>query len=448
MEENGSKPSTRQKAWQLNNNPLIFGTIAEIGAGQEVARTFFRAGKASATVAKTVSAYDMQMSDAMYGVEQSGRYVTESRLINILDTEYTDIVKRVAASRDPESTYFAFGDTVAAKTYDKDRECHGWMGVRFQHVSGAEPSQILLHVRMLDQTNRDQQESLGILGLNLIHGAFTLFDQPELLVDRLVDNLVWGRIEVDYIHFEGSAFGEGEIDNRRLNLRLVTSSLSPVAMFTPEGGAVMPADLLFKRHVLVLRGTFRPFSPVQADMIRCGLEVFTQDLATSPRNVVCFCEMNVARHLSRGVDEVYDLEDRVMSLTAQGYHVMVTSHLRYFRLSEYFTRHDKRRIGLILSVDNVRDILDDKYYDSMQGGILEAMGKLFTSDTKLLVYPNLVPARDQVPGRDQVVTATNLHVPDHQRHLYQHLLYNGRILALEPDVETLVPFDPREPSAA
>jgi len=436
MEENGSKPSTRQKAWQLNNNPLIFGSIAEIGAGQEVARRFFRAGKASATVAKTVSAYDMQMSDAMYGVEQSGRYVTRSRLVNILETEYADIVKRVAATRDPGSTYFAFGDTVAAKTYEKDRDCHGWMGIRFQHASGVDPSQILLHVRMLDQTNRDQQESLGILGMNLIHGAFKHCDQPAELVDRLVDNLVWGRIEVDYIHFEGPAFTG--VDNRRLNLRLVTSSLSPVAMFTPEGVAVMPADLLFKRHVLVLRGTFRPFSPVQADMIQCGLEVFTRDLATSPRNVVCFCEMNVARHLSHGVDEVYDLEERIVRLTEQGYHVMVTSHLRYFRLSEYFTRHDKRRIGLILSVDNVRAILDDKYYASMQGGILEAMGKLFTSDTKLLVYPNLVP------GRDEIVTADNLEVPKHQRYLYKHLKVNGRILALEPDVATLVPFDPRE----
>ncbi|MFH2010416.1 MAG: TonB-dependent receptor [bacterium] len=435
MDANGSTPSTRQKAWQLNTTPLIFGTIAEIGAGQEVARQFFRAGKASATVAKTVSAYDMQMSDAMYGVEQSGRYVTRSRLENILDTEYAEIVLRVAGSRSSDSTFFAFGDTVAAKSYKSDKDCHGWMGIRFQHASGAEPSQIVLHVRMLDQTNRDQQESLGILGVNLIHGAFTHSAQPEALVDGLVDNLVWGRIEVDFIHFEGPAFRD--VDNRLLNLRLVTSSLSPVVMFSPEGCAVMPADLLFKRHVLVLRGTFRPFTPVQADMIRCGLEVFARDLATSPRNVVCFCEMNVARYLSHGVDEVYDLEERVVRLAELGYHVMVTSHLRYFRLSEYFTLHDKRRIGLVLSVDNVRTILDDKYYDSMHGGILEAMGKLFTSDTKLLVYPNLVP------GRAEIITAENLEVPEHQRYLYQHLVHNGRILSLEPDAAALVPFDPR-----
>jgi hypothetical protein len=438
MDDSGSKPSTRQKAWQLNKDPLVFGSIAEIGAGQEVARQFFRAGKASATVAKTVSAYDMQMSDAMYGVEQSGRYVSRSRLGNILDTEYNDIVKRVAGSRRADSTYFAFGDTVAAKSYQSNQDCHGWMGVRFQHGSGAEPSQVVLHVRMLDQTNRDQQESLGILGVNLIYGAFRHSAEPEALVDSLVDDLVWGRIEVDYIQLEGPAFEE--VDNRRLNLRLVTSSLSPVVMFSPEGCAVVPEDLLFRRHVLVLRGTFRPFSPVQADMMRCGLEVFSQDLATSPKNVVCFCEMNVARYLSHGVDEVYDLEARVVRLTELGYYVMVTSHLRYFRLSEYFTQHAKRRIGLLLSVDNVRSILDDKYYEGMQGGILEAMGKLFTSDTKLLVYPNLVP------GRDEVVTAHNLDVPEHLRYLYMHLMHNGRILALEPDAASLVPFDSRAPT--
>ncbi len=431
----GSRPGTRQKAWQLNADPRVFGTIAEIGAGQEVARRFFRAGKASATVAKTVSAYDMQMSDAMYGVEQSGRYVTRSRLENILDTEYTDIVRRVAHSRSEDSTFFAFGDTVAAKTFRSDRDCHGWMGVRFQHQPRTEPSQILLHVRMLDRTNRDQQESLGILGVNLISGAFTHWSEPDVLLDGLADDLDWGRIEVDFIHFEGTAFAE--VDNRLLNLRLVTSSLSPVVMFSPEGEAVMPADLLFRRHVLVLRGTFRPFTAVQADMIRCGMETFSQELATSPKNVVCFCEMNVARHLSQGIDETYDLEDRVVSIAARGHHVMVTSHLRYFRLSEYFTRHDKRSIGLILSVDNVLDILDDRYYDGMQGGILEAMGKLFTSDTRLLVYPNLLP------GKAEIVTAANLEVPEHQRYLYKHLMHNGRILDLKPDEAALVPFDPR-----
>lgn len=436
METKDSKPSTRQKVSQLNADPLVFGTFAEIGAGQEVARQFFRAGKASATVAKTVSAYDMQMSDAMYGVEQSGRYVTRSRLENILETEYAEVVTRVADSRDSETTFFAFGDTVAAKTYRSDRDCHGWMGISFQRESGQSPSQILLHVRMLDQTNRGQQESLGILGVNLIFGAFHHAAQPDLLVDGLVDDLVWGRLEVDYIHFEGPAFVG--VDNRQMNLRLVTSSLSPVVMFTPDSHAVMPADLLYRRHVLVLRGSFRPFTPVQADMIRCGLEIFTRDLATSPRNVVCFCEMNVARQLSHGTDEAHDLEQRVLQLTELGYHVMVTSHLRYFRLSEYFTRHDERRIGLILSVDNIRTILDDKYYDGMQGGILEAMGKLFTSDTKLLVYPNLVQ------GHDEIVTAHNVEVPEHQRYLYEHLVHNKRILALEPDASTLVPFDSRD----
>ncbi len=421
----------RAKAYQLNLNPLIYGTIAEIGAGQEVARQFFRAGKASGTVAKTVSAYDMQMSDAIYGIEQSGRYVSRGRLENMLDHEYRILIKRLPGARSPESTFFAFADTVAARTRDSSRDSHGWMGLQFQHLPGAEPSRIVLHVRMLDEKNRDQQECLGILGVNLIHAAFNLPGDPEALVDVLIDHIEWGRVEVDFIEFTGPGFPG--VDNRRLNLRLVTSSLSPVVMFAPRGDATMPADLLFKKQVLLLRGTFRPFLPVHADMIRCGLECFSEHLATSPRNIVFFCEINVARYLSEGLGEVSDLFERVADLCGRGYHVMVTSHLRYFRLSEYFSLH-RRKIGFILSVDNIRTILDDRYYEGMEGGILEAMGKLFASDTTLLVYPN----RD--PDSDEIITTETVTVPDHQKFLYRHLIHNGRIMPLQPDPDKLAPF--------
>ncbi len=426
----------RQKARELNLDPLIYGTFAEIGAGQEVARQFFRAGKASGTIAKTVSAYDMQMSDAIYGVEQSGRYVTRTRLESMLETEYADLLKRVAKGRSPDSTYFAFADTVAAKTLESDKDCQGWMGIRYQQHPSAAPSQVVLHVRMLDISNRDQQECLGILGVNLIYGAFRTAPDPDALVDALIQGLSWGRVEVDFIDFSGPAFES--IDNRLMNLRLVTSSLSPVVMFKSNGQASLPTDLIFRKDVLILRGVFRPFTDVQKDMVRCGIETFTEDLATSEKNIVCFCEMNVAKYLSEGLDEVSDLEARVIEITGKGYHVMVTSHFRYFRLSEYFTRHDKRRIGFILSAENLHMIFDDRYYEGMEGGILEAMGKLFASDSKLLVYPTLMP------GDKEMVTAHNIIVPQHQRHLYQHLLQNGRILPLTPDPATVVPFRPRE----
>ncbi len=423
--------NTRQKAFGINQTPVIYGTIAEVGAGQEVARHFFQAGGASGTVAKTLSAYDMQVSDSIYGVDASGRYVSLSRLESMLETEYADLITRVSASRPQETTYFAFADTVAAKAYKSDRDCHGWMGIQFQHAAGAEPSQVVIHVRMMDPSNRDQQEALGILGVNLIHAAFVRTREPGELVDSLIEHIAWGRIEIDYLRLRGPRFTG--VDNLTMNLRLVTSSLSPVVVVSPDRGPVVPAELIFRKHVLLLRGAFRPFSQVQADMIRYGTDAFAHDLHTSEKNVVCFCEMNVAQYLSDGVDEVTDLEARVRRLIELGYNVMVSSHFRYFRLSEYFTRLGKRKIGFILSVDNIRAIMDSRYYEGMAGGILEAMAKLFASDTKLLVYPNLNPD-------GSTITAENVRVAGEHKHLYLHLLENGRLLPLRPDPEDLVPF--------
>ncbi len=427
--------NTRQKAFDLNRNALIYGTIAEVGAGQEVARHFFQAGGASRTVAKTLSAYDMQMSDSIYGVDESGRYVSLSRLESMLDTEYTDLIKRVSDKRPVESTYFAFADTVAAKSYKSDRDCHGWMGISFQNAPGVDPSQVVIHVRMLDASNRDQQEALGILGINLIHAAFTKACRAYELIDELIEHIAWGRIEIDYIRLQGPCFEN--TDNLKANLRLVTSSLAPVVVIKPDRQTAVPAELVYRKHVLILRGTFRPFTEIQADMIRCGMETFAKDLHTSEKNIVCFCEMNVAQYLSEGVDEVSDLEARVLKLTELGYNVMITSHFRYFRLSEYFTKMGKPRIGFILSVDNIRTIMEESYYDGMAGGILEAMARLFSSDTKLLVYPIL-----QDDGT--MLTAENVHVPDKQKYLYRHLRHTGRLLPLRPAPEKMVPFGARD----
>ncbi len=426
-----TKINTRHKALHLNLDLSIYGSISEIGAGQEVARQFFQAGGASGTVAKTLSAYDMQVSDAIYGPDASGRYVARSRLEAMLDREYSVLIERVSGSRSPDTTYFAFADTVAAKAYKSNKDCHGWVGIRFQHRPGAEPSQIILHVRMLDPTNRDQQEALGILGVNLIYSAFFHGGTPERLVDSLVDDLVWGRIEVNFVEFDGPAFPD--IDNRAMNLRLVTSSLGPVVMFSSAGGAVVPSEFIYRKHVLILRGIFRPFTGIQDYMLECGVKAFAAELGCPEESVVCFAEMNCARYLSEGLDEVFDLEERVSGITARGVNVMVSSHFRYFRFSEYFSKFDKRNIGYILSVDNIRAIMEERYYDGMEGGILEAMGKLFASDSKLLVFPNLTPD-------GQLQTADNVEVPDSQRYLYRHLLHNRRLIPLKPDITRLVPF--------
>jgi hypothetical protein len=425
--------TTLQKALEVNLNPLQYGSIVEIGAGQEVARNFFQAGGASGTIAHTSSAYDMRFSDAIYGPDETGRYVTRERLHRMLEREYDQVVERVSGTRDPETCFFAFANTVSAKRYGVDSECHGWLGIRFQHRPGAQPSQIVLHVLMLDSSNQGQQTALGILGVNLIHSAYKYLDNVDELVASLNENLGWGRIDIDYIHFDGPCFKFGA--NREMPLKLVTGSEGPVVMFNLDGSCAIPADLLYKKIPLILRGTFRPFTNVHADMIEYGRAALQQELGVDRDDIVVLCEMNVARYLYEGDDDVSDLRARVDMITELGYHAMVTSHLRYFRLGEYFLKHQLRRIAFVLSVADLDTIFDEDYYEGLSGGILNAMAKIFASDSKLLTYPILT-------AEGKVRTVANHVIPPEQQHLLQHLVYNRRILPLDPPREKLVPFDP------
>ncbi|MBN2344056.1 MAG: TonB-dependent receptor [Deltaproteobacteria bacterium] len=431
------KLNTRHKALHINLNHKIYGSFAEIGAGQEVARQFFRAGGASGTIARSLSAYDMQESDAIYGVEKSGRYVARPRLDSMLETEFTLTVERIKSHRPPDTTFFAFANTVAAKAYNSDRDCHGWLGIKFQHTAGAAPSKIVMHVRMLDIVNKDQQAALGILGVNLIYGAFNFWNNPPELIDSLFEDLNINRIEVNYIDFSGPAFEK--VRNSAMNIRLVTSQLGSVTMFGQNGKPIDPAELLYKKHVVVLRGTFRPFLDLHADMIARGMAAFAQSMEINAADIACICEMNVSKYIADGSDDISDMEERITRITHLGFNVMVSSFYRYFRLSEYFTIHDpNRKVGFVLSVENILTILNEKYYAGMQGsgGMLEAMGKLFASNAQLMVYPNMT-------GDGAVVTAETVIVPDKQKFLYKHLLYNKRVVSLHPNFECLTPLPVR-----
>ena len=313
--------TTLQKALEVNLNPLQYGSIVEIGAGQEVARNFFQAGGASGTIAQTSSAYDMRFSDAIYGPDETGRYVTRHRLQRMLEREFELVVERVSEERDPESCYFAFADTVSAKRFGVDSECHGWLGLRFQHEPGAEPSQVVLHVLMLDSSNLGQQTALGTLGVNLIHSTFKYLDNVDELVSNLNDNLGWGRIDIDYIHFDGPCFDPDA--NRAMPLKLVTGSEGPVVMFEKDGSCAIPGDLLYRKIPLILRGSFRPFTHVHANMIEYGREALKRELGVGDEDIVVLCEMNVARYLYEDVDEVSDLRARVDMIAGMGYHAMV-----------------------------------------------------------------------------------------------------------------------------
>src|SRR5437764_8905728 len=245
---------THSKALKINLDPRWYGTFAEIGAGQEVVRWFFRVGGAAGTIAKSMSAYDMKVSDAIYG--HAERYVSRGRLQAMLDREFDLDVERLGKERGDNTSFFAFADTVVARSYRGGNECHGWMGVKFQSHVHDEPSQIILHVRMLDAEASLQQEALGVVGVNLLHAAFFQHHEPERLVESLLDQLTTGRIEIDLIEMKGIEFRG--VDNRLLALKLVQLGLSGAAMFAPDRQVLQPSEVLRKKAILVERGSFRP----------------------------------------------------------------------------------------------------------------------------------------------------------------------------------------------
>lgn len=412
---------TIQKALEINLDLAKYGTIAEIGAGQEVARFFFRAGGAAGTIAKTMSAYDMTFSDAIYGVEEDRRYVSRSRLQKMLAHEYDLLIERICDTRPKSTTFFAFADTVTARSYKSVNESHGWLGIRLQLHPKAEPSDIILHVRMLDEENYQQQEALGILGVNLIYGAFHYYRTPEKLIESLIDELGPNRIEVDTIQFRGPYFED--LDNRLLALHLVKAGLTSAVLFNPAGQVEQPAEVMYKRSVLVIRGSFRPVTHVNMDMVKCGTARFVDEPGVDPGNMVTLAEITMAKLVAGDVIDPKDFLARVDMLSALGFNVLISNYVRFFRLREYLARYTGRQIGIVLGVDNILDIFDEKYYEGMEGGILEAFGKLFPGDSKMYVYPKR--------ENGEMITADTLKVPSKLRHLYLHLRENNFIEPLD-----------------
>lgn len=245
MKNQVSERSTINKALRLNLDEKKYGTIAEIGAGQEVARQFFLAGAAAGTIAKTISAYDMQFSDAIYGTQEGGRYVSKARVEAMLDKEFPLVVSRVGTSRPRTSRYFSYAATVSAKSYNRENECHAWCGIRVQMYPKAEPSDIIIHVRMLEDSAEQQQDTLGILGVNLIYASYYYFEDPKKLIDSLTDGLTSNQIEIDSIHFKGPYFED--LDNRAINLHLIRSWKTRAIMFKPDGEVAVPAEMLYKK---------------------------------------------------------------------------------------------------------------------------------------------------------------------------------------------------------
>ena len=407
---------TNRKALQINLDAKKYGTFAEIGAGQEVARRFFTVGGAAGTIAKTMSAYDMTFSDAIYG--PTDRYVSRKRLWTMLDHEYDLLVKRLDAKLGGDRTFFVFADTVAARSFKQHNESHGWLGVRFQTEPRGEPSQIIIHVRMLDESNADQQEALGVIGVNLLYGAF-YYSQPEQLISSLQENLAPGRMQVDLIKFSGPSFAK--IDNRLINLQLVSQGLTDAVMFTADGEMVQPSEILHKKAILIERGSFRPVTYATNDMLEGARGQFLKESGCSEENTVVLMEMTLENLLSEGQLNHADFLARVDILGALGRTVLISKFGEYYRLASYLSRYTNRMIGLVMGVPSLIEILDEKYYLNLEGGILEALGRMFKHGLKLYVYPVI----DETTGA--ILSATQVHVAPNLRALFQYLIDNRYI---------------------
>ena len=407
---------TNRKAFQINLDRQKYGTFAEIGAGQEVARRFFHVGGAAGTIAKTMSAYDMTFSDAIYG--PTDRYVSRKRLWTMLDHEYDLLLERLEKKVANERAFFVFADTVAARSFKEHNESHGWLGVRFQPAPRSEPSQIIIHVRMLDESNVDQQEALGVTGVNLLYGAF-YYSQPERLISSLQENLAAGRIQVDLIKFSGPAFAN--IDNRLMSLQLVSQGLTDAVMFTADGEMVQPSEILHKKAILIERGSFRPVTYATNDMLEGARRQFLKQSECSEKDLVVLMEMTLENLLSEGQLNHADFLERVDILGALGRTVLISKFGEYYRLAAYLSRYTNKMIGLVMGVPSLHEIFDEKYYLNLEGGILEALGRMFKHGLKLYVYPMI----DEKTG--QLISAKQTEVAPNLRSLFQYLIDNRHI---------------------
>ena len=416
-----SRPrEARDKALAVNLDERRYGTFAEIGAGQEVVRWFFRAGGAAGTIAKSISAYDMTVSDAIYGPCE--RYVCRERLESMLEYEYALNCERLKERRGDQTAFFAFADTVAARGFRGNQECHGWMGVTFQSHPRDQASRIVIHVRMLDAETTLQQEALGIVGVNLLYGAFFLFSDPEAMVESLLDGLSIDRIEVDMIEFSGIEFRH--VDNRVMSLRLVQLGLSGAAMFAADGSVLQPSEALRKRPVLIERGSFRPVTHVNLDMLSSALERFARDLEPSDEPLPLM-ELTMNNLMAEGDLDLADFLARVDILAATGQTVLISDYFQFYRLARYLSSATDRPLAIVLGAGSLAELFEERFYEDLDGGILESFGRLFKNGLKIYVYP----LRDPVTG--DLTTVENLTVAPRLMTLYRFLVDQGSIEPLD-----------------
>ncbi|MEN8224791.1 MAG: TonB-dependent receptor [Bacteroidota bacterium] len=422
--------STNRKALRINLNALIYGSFAEIGGGQEVARHFFQAGGASGTVAKTVSAYDKAFSDKLYNKNREGRYVSEGRLIKMLDTEYDELTSLLKDKRQADTTFFSFANTVETLNFSKSNDAHGWMGVKFQCRSGTESNEVIMHVNLKENDALLQQQTLGILGVNLIFACYYNNDRPNVFLRSLLDNLSRDRVEISMIRMSGPDLEY--VDNRLLAVQLVKNNMTKAVMFDREGNVQQPSDMLYKKNVLAFRGSFRPITYVGFDMLKSSFSIFKKDRHYQRDNTIAVCEMTLNNLMEEGELDERDFLDRVDILNGMGQHVMVSTFREYYKLVGYFSRFKIGRLRIVIGIPTFLNVLNEQYYLNLKGGILEALGKLFPENTKIYVYPTLSSVSlDKKDTSGELLTSKNIELPEKLRPLYEYLTKSRKIIDIE-----------------
>jgi hypothetical protein len=413
--------TTEDKALKINLRRDIYGCFAEIGAGQEVAANFFKAGGSSGTIAYTLSAYDMKVSDSMYG--EASRYVCEERLVTMVETEFNNLKSRLPV-RSKESKFFAFCNTVESLNYHKTNQGQGWVGLRFQLMEEDKPNDVILHVVMHDTSNKMQQEALGILGVNLIHACYFHNDNLDDFLTDLTHRLPRDRMEIDMLRVSGPDFEN--IDNRIIALNLVKRGFTDATMFDLSKNVLQPATALYKKNVLLMRGRFRPVTKVHIDMIEKGRDQFLKESQVNPEKMEVIFELTLKDLTADGKISDKDFVDRAELLGSLGYTVMISNYLKHYKMMEYLTTITKENLlGVILGIYNLSTIFDERYYDNLPGGLLEAFGRGFGHNVKLYVYP----AKNVEDG--SVLDLTSFKIADNLKGLLEYMLANDKMVPIE-----------------
>lgn len=427
---------TKRKALKINLDAAIYGTFAEIGAGQEVARNFFEAGAASGTIAKTMSAYDMAFSDAIYGAEESGRYVSRTRLIKMLSHEFNLLTERLHMEKYDNKKFFAFADTVTTLNFTKTNEPHGWLGIRFQSEVDGPTNDIVIHVRLLDSDNRLQSKVLGILGVNLVFAAYYYAHDPQVMIESLVDNLSIGSVEIDLVKVDGPVFENA--NERLLNLYLIAKGFANAAIFRPDGKAAQIKDFLYKKDIIVLRTKYKQKSLPNFDLFNQAVEQFKKNTQADPGNIVVLIEVLMGNVLDEDLDvTIEDLQyfaHRAEELCSTGNNVMVSNFRRNNHLAEFVKTFKPRNVGIATNVSNLRNIFNSDNYnkENYTNELLSYISGMFSKNVKLYAYPYLNKKENKI------VTTKNMKVSPEAKPLYDFLIQNHYIIDIEDYDEKFV----------